>query len=86
MLYNLDIDNAVAFAPVIQNVCNANVAHDRKEIFYFLPMFSSLMEISDDDIDKFITTVHGANSGRGLAQKISILFGVIIHLKALRFE
>ena len=78
--------NAVAFAPFIQNICNTNVAHDRKEILYFLPMFSSLMEISDDDIDKFITTVHGANSGRALAQKISIIFGVIIHLKALRFE
>ena len=44
------------------------------------------MRTTDDDIDKFIAAVHGANSGRAFFQRISIPVGVIMHLKALRFE
>ena len=47
---------------------------------------TSLVVTTDDDIDKFIATVHGENSGRALAQMISIPVGVIMHLKALCFE
>ena len=41
---------------------------------------------TDDDIYKFITAAHGAKSGRALAKRIFIPLGVIMHLKALRFE
>ena len=40
---------------------------------------------TDDDIEKFITAVYGATSGRALAQNIYIPVGFIMHLKALYF-
>ena len=49
-------------------------------------MFSSIMGTTYDNINKFVTSVHGANSGRALAQSISIPVGVIMHLNVLRFE
>ena len=44
------------------------------------------MGTTDDKIDKFITTVHGKNYGRALAQMISVPVGGIMHLKVLHFE
>ena len=44
------------------------------------------MGTTDDDIDKFITAVHGAKYVRALAQSVYIPVGVIIHLKSLCFE
>ena len=39
-----------------------------------------------DDIDKFVTTVHGKNYVRALSKRNSIPVGVIMHLKALHFR
>ena len=50
------------------------------------PYFSSLMGTKDDEIDKFITYVHGKKSGRALAQRITITSSVNMNLNALRFE
>ena len=44
------------------------------------------MGTTHDDIDKFITAVHGANSVRALDQKIFIPVGIIMHVKVLCFE
>ena len=80
------MEGAVDFAHYIQYVCNVTVPRASNKVLLFLPTFSSLMGTTDDNIDKFITPVHCDNSGRVLYQRISIPVGVIIHLKAQRFE
>ena len=59
---------------------------DSNKILSFLPKFSSLIGTTDDEIDKFITYVHGKKSGRALAQRITITSSVNMNLKVLRFE
>ena len=44
------------------------------------------MVTTDDEIDTFINAVHVTNSGKELAQRISIAVGFIMHLNALCFE
>ena len=44
------------------------------------------MVTMDDEIDKFVTAIYGANYGRALAQRISIPVGVVMHLKELCFK
>ena len=44
------------------------------------------MRTTDDDIDKLISSIHGANCGRALSQRIYIIVGAIMHPKALHFE
>ena len=44
------------------------------------------MGTANCDIDKFITAIYGANSGRALSQNISIPVGIVMHLKVLCFE
>ena len=80
------MDDPVAFAGFIQHVCGVTDERARREILSFLPTFHSLMSTTDDEIDKFVTAVHGANTGRANAQRISIPVAVIMHMKALRFE
>ena len=80
------MDDAVEFVHFIQKICNINVDSDRKNILSFLLTFISIKGKIDDEIDKFITTVYGKNSGRELDQRIYITVGTIMHLKALRSE
>ena len=80
------MDDAVAFAHFIWHILNVSVACASNKIISFLPTFTSLVVTTDDDINKFIATVHGENSGRALSQRIYIPVGVIMHLKALHFE
>ena len=65
---------------------NVNAACDSSKILSFLPKFSYLIGTIDDEIDKFITYVHVKNSGRALAQRITITSSVNMNLKVLRFE
>ena len=71
------MDDALAFAHFIQHVCNVNVACASNEILSFLPTFSSLMGTIDNDIDKFITAVHGKTL------KESLLKGFTFHWVSL---
>ena len=77
---------AVSFEKCIQHVCNVNFSRDSNKILSFFPAFSFLMGTTYDEIDKFITAVHGTNSVRDLDQSIYIPVGVITHLNAPCFE
>ena len=52
----------------------------------FTPTFSDLLSTSDEEIEKFVTTTHGANSGRAAADRIVIPPNAISALQAMLFE
>ena len=80
------MDYVVAFVHFIQHILNVNIDCANNKIISFFTTFSSLMGTTDDDIDKFVTTVHGVKSGRDIPHRIFIPVDVIMHLKNLHSE
>ena len=58
----------------------------QEELISMIPTFKDLVNMSDDDIEGFVKSVHGANSGRPANARIVYRPIIIANLKALRFE
>ena len=74
------------FSTFLQNVANVTTPRVLLCITNYIDTFSTLLSLSDDDLDTFVSTTHTANSARGTNQKILITPEVILMLKAILFE
>ena len=80
------MDDPNTFETFVQNVLNVTDATARNAITNFIPTMTDLMGTSDDEIESFVKTTHGANSGRNAGDKIVIQHSVVIGLQAMAFE
>ena len=80
------MDDPNIFEAFAQNVLNISIANTLNAITNFIPTMSDLLNVSDDEIDSFVKTTHGANSGRNTGDKIVIQHSVVIGLQAMAFE
>ena len=74
------------FSNFIENVLGMTGPRHRNALLQFISTFSQLLVTTEDEIDTFVTTTHGANSGRSTNQKILIPPNVVIGLKSILFE
>ena len=65
---------------------NINTLCVHLEIITFIPTFCALMGTRDDEIDELVKNVHGTNSARTAQNRILISNGLIMALKAVKFE
>ena len=65
---------------------NINTPRVHLEVITFIPTFRALMGTRDNEIDEFVKNVHDTNSARTAQNRILISNGLIIALKAVKFE
>ena len=80
------MDDPVCFQNFVRNQLGVTANNAANAINDFVPTFSDLLAVSDDKIDKFVTTIHGANSGLAAADKIVIPHAAVTGLQAMLFE
>ena len=80
------MNNPACLTRYIQQVAGVtnNIASDAIEAF--VPTFSALLGTTDEDIEKFVSTTHSANSGRATADRVVIPASAISALQTMLFE
>ena len=74
------------FQHLINNTLGVNTPCVQNEIYGFVNTFTSLLAISDNEIDDFVKGTHSSNSGRANNARILIPPNVPTALKAILFE
>ena len=81
------MDDQNVFRNWLINVVGNSPARSTTAITNFIETFNDLLTSSDEEIDNFVSTEHGANSGRTNANsKIIISPRTVLNLKAMLFE
>lgn len=80
------MNDANCFSNFIENVLGMTVPRHRNALLQFISTFNQLLVTTKEELDTFVTTTHGANSGRANNQKILIPPNVVIGLKSILFE
>lgn len=80
------MNDPACFRTFVQNVIGINANNPLNAITQFVPTFTDLLMVTDEDIQSFVTTTHGANSGRAAGDRIVIPQSAITGLQSILFE
>ena len=80
------MDNLQIFNGLIQTTLGIGTARVREAIYEFVNTYSTLLTVTDVDIDNFVKMAHASNAGRPAAAKVLIPSNVVVALKAILFE